>query len=69
MDGPMVDAAALRAEFERMLTVDGSRDRRRRDYNVAIFDPEGWAIWNRTELGDVMAAFDHALASLRRPPR
>ena len=58
---------ALRAEFVKMLTVDGSRDRRRRDFNVAVFDAEeGWAIWDRTDLSDVMDAFDHAVAAMRR---
>lgn len=60
-----VDLAALRAEFLRLLTTDGStRDRRRRDYNQAIFAPEsegGWAVFNGTSLDMVMDKFDATL--------
>lgn len=55
------DYQRLREVFLELLTVDGSHDRRRKDYNVAIFSPEGWAIWNRTELEDVMEIFDRAV--------
>ena len=65
--GDTLDTDALRAEFVKMLTVDGSRDRRRKDFNVAIFNAEGgWAIWSRTDLASVMEAFDHAVAAMRR---
>ena len=58
---------ALRAEFVKMLTVDGSRDRRRRDFNQAIFNAEeGWAIWSSTDLDMVLTAFDHAVAAMAR---
>lgn len=53
----------LRAEFVRLLTVDGpTTDRRRKDYNQAIFDPErGYAIWTSTDLAMVLAKFDRAV--------
>ena len=65
-----VETDELRAAFVRALTVDGSRDRRRRDFNQAIFDAdEGWAIWSSTDLDMVMTAFDHAVAAMRTLPQ
>jgi hypothetical protein len=54
---------ALRDEFVRLLTTDSPhRDRRRRDFNQAIFNAEGgWAIWSSTDLGMVMEKFDRAV--------
>ena len=53
---------ALRSEFLRLLTTDSAtKDRRRREYNQAIFSPEGWAIWSSTDLEMVMSKFDRAL--------
>jgi hypothetical protein len=59
----MIDVEDLRATFLRLLTVDSPhRDRRRKDYNQAIFDPEqGWAVFSGTDLGMVMSAFDRAV--------
>jgi hypothetical protein len=61
---------ALRAEFLRLLTEDGpTQDRRRRDYNQAIFAPEsqgGYAIFSGTDLSMVMHIFDRAVANLGR---
>lgn len=53
----------LRAEFLRLLTQDSeTRDRRRRDYNQAIFNAEkGWAVWSSTDLDMVMEKFDRAV--------
>jgi hypothetical protein len=53
----------LRAVFLRLLTEDGpSSDRRRKDFNQAIFDAdEGWAVWERTTLDMVMEKFDKAV--------
>jgi hypothetical protein len=58
----------LRAAFLRRLTVDSeTRDRRRREFNIAIFDAEGgWAIWSSTDLDMVMAAFDAAVRDVAR---
>jgi hypothetical protein len=57
--------AALREEFVRALTVDSeTRDRRRRDYNQAIFAPQergGYAIFTGTDLSMVLDAFDAAV--------
>lgn len=53
----------LRAEFLRLLTEEGpTRDWRRKDYNQAIFSPEGWAVWTETDLSMVMDKFDKAFA-------
>lgn len=55
----------LRAEFLRMLTQDGgTTDRRRKEYNQAIFMPEGHAIWTETDLSMVMDKFDKAAKNL-----
>lgn len=58
----MNDIDRLRAEFLRLLTVDSeTQDRRRREYNQAIFDPTGYAIWSSTDLDMVMEKFDKAV--------
>ena len=58
----------LRAEFLRMLTVDSkTKDRRRREFNQAIFNAEeGWAVFNGTDLDMVMDKFDMAANNLLR---
>ena len=60
----MIDVQRLRDEFVRLLTEDGpTTDRRRRDYNQAIFAPEdqgGWAVFTGTDLAMVMDKFDRA---------
>ena len=58
-----------REAFLAALTVDSAtRDRRRREYNQAIFDPEnGWSIWSSTDLDMVMAAYDHATRMEAKP--
>ena len=62
--------AALRAEFLRFLTQDSeTKDRRRRDFNQAIFNAEeGWAIWTSTDLDMVMSKFDKATRALKVTP-
>jgi len=60
----------LRAEFIRLLTEDGDTpDRRRSNYNQAIFaseDEGGWACFTETDLGMVLDKFDMAVKNLRR---
>ena len=57
----MSDYTGLRAEFLRLLTEDGpTQDRRRKEYNQAIFDPSGFAIFTGTDLQMVMDKFDQA---------
>ena len=58
---------ALRDEFVRLLTEDSeTHDRRRREFNQAIFDAErGFACFNGTDLGMVMEKFDRAVRNLR----
>jgi len=62
------DYERLRAIFLRLLTVDGpTRDRRRREYNQAIFNAEGgWAVWSSTDLDMVMDKFDKAAKEAER---
>lgn len=57
--------SALRDEFLRLLTQDSdTKDRRRKDYNQAIFAPEGYACWSRTDLNMVMEKFDRAVRNV-----
>ena len=58
----------MRHKFLRFLTVDSPHhDRRRRDFNQAIFNAEGgWAIWSNTDLDMVMEKFDKAANEVRR---
>ena len=53
----------LREEFVRLLTEDSeTHDRRRREFNQAIFNAEhGWAVWSSTDLDMVMDKFDRAV--------
>lgn len=58
---------ALRAEFVRLLTEDGpTSDRRRSDYNQAIFLVSGHAIWCETDLDMVLDKFDRARRNILR---
>lgn len=63
-----VDVDALRKEFVRLLTTDSeTHDRRRRDFNQAIFTAdEGWAIWSSTDLNMVMDKFEDAARNVVR---
>jgi hypothetical protein len=58
----------LRKEFIRLLTEDSEiKDRRRKDFNQAIFAPEdqgGWACWTSTDLDMVMEKFDKAVRNI-----
>jgi len=52
----------LRELFLRYLVEDSeTQDARRREFNQAIFDKEGWAVFNETDLGMVMEKFDKAV--------
>ena len=60
----------LRQEFLRLLTEDSeTSDRRRREFNQAVFAPEeegGRAIWTGTDLEMVMSKFDRAVKNLKK---
>lgn len=62
--------AALRAEFIRLMTEDSeTKDRRRREFNQAIFAPEdegGYACWTNMSLDMVLEKFDKAVKNLKR---
>jgi N-methylhydantoinase B/oxoprolinase/acetone carboxylase alpha subunit len=61
------EAAALRAEFVRLLTADSPHhDARRRDFNQAVFMADGNAAWTATTLEMVMGKFDKAVKNLER---
>lgn len=69
--GIQLGIIAVREEFLKLLTQDSeTRDMRRKEYNQAIFNPEGWAVFNGTDLNMVMDKFDHAVKNLdkRTPP-
>jgi hypothetical protein len=59
-------AAVLRDEFLKLLTVP-VMDRRRRDHNVPLFQPEtdgGRALWDEPVLADVMEKYDRAVQNI-----
>lgn len=57
----------LREEFIKALTVDSEHnDRRRRDFNIAIFDAErGYACFTGLTLGMVLAKYDQAVRRMK----
>lgn len=61
------EAMLLRSEFLRFLTVDSeTQDRRRKEFNQAIFDAEeGWAVFHGTDLDMVLDKFDKALKAVK----
>lgn len=63
----------LRKLFIRRMTVDSeTTDRRRRDYNRAIFafryeqDGETYQVWDEIDMGMVLRCFDDAVKDWRR---
>jgi hypothetical protein len=59
------DANRLRAEFVRLLTTDSPhRDRRRRDFNQAVFMADGNPVWTETTLDMITAKFDKAARNI-----
>ena len=69
----MNDYIGLRDEFVRLLTEDSeTKDRRRRDYNQAIFNASsGEPIWVPTDgyLDMVLGKFDKAVKNMWRKQR
>ena len=64
--------ARLRAEFVRLMTQDSeTKDRRRKDYNMAIFIAEtGQSAWVPcTDMEMVLEKFDKAVRDMKRPER
>lgn len=60
-------AASLRAEFVRLLTTDSpDQDRRRRDFNQAVFMKDGKPVWTETDLDMIMDKFDKAARNVTR---
>ena len=61
----------LRAAFVKRLTIDSPHhDRRRRDYNQAIFDAEeGFACFNNTDLDMILEKFDAAVIDITKSGR
>lgn len=60
-------AEALRAEFVRLLTTDSPhRDRRKRDFNQAVFMEDGKPVWDETTLDMITSKFDKAVKNVER---
>lgn len=73
---PIEARAVLREEFVRLLTENGpTTDRRRRDFNQALFFPEddpqfpGRPVWDRIDLYMVLNAYDQAIKNLNKENR
>lgn len=63
-----MDIGQFRELFLKRLTIDSdTQDRRRKEFNQAIFDKdEGWACFYRTDLDMVMDKFDLAVEDLKK---
>lgn len=60
-----VTIADLRVEFIRLLTKDSeTHDRRRREFNQALFMPDGKAVWSATTLSMILSKFEKAVSNL-----
>lgn len=60
----------LLAEFVRLLTTDSShRDRRRRDFNQAVFMADGKPVWTETTLDMITRKFEKAVRNISAPER
>lgn len=69
----MTDYTELREEFVRLCTLDSeTKDRRRREYNQALFFPadnsiwSGCSIWSSIDLDMVLEKFDKAVKNINR---
>jgi hypothetical protein len=60
-----VDADELLAEFVSLLTTDSpTHDRRRRDFNQAVFMANGRPVWTETTLDMITGKFKKAARNL-----
>lgn len=56
----------FREAFIRRMTVDSAAgDRRRKDFNQAIFMSDGCAVWSATDLGMVLRCYDNAVKDVK----
>jgi hypothetical protein len=63
------DTQKLRDEFVRLLTEDSeTHDARRREFNQALFMPDGKPVWTETTLSMVLEKYDKAVRSLGSRP-
>jgi len=66
----IADTDELLKEFVRLLTTDSPhQDRRRRDFNQAVFMVDGKPVWTETTLDMVTGKFEKAVRNLRCPVR
>lgn len=66
IDAEITDTVTrLRAEFVRLLTTDSPhKDRRRRDFNQAVFMSGGEPVWDETTLDMITDRFDRAARNI-----
>lgn len=66
IDREITDAVTrLRAEFVRLLTTDSPHtDRRKRDFNQAVFMADGKPVWTETTLDMITDRFDRAARNI-----
>jgi hypothetical protein len=63
----MVDTDELLKEFVRLLTTDSvQQDRRRRDFNQAVFMDDGKPVWTETTLDMIASKYWKAVRNLER---
>ncbi len=61
----MSEFDSLMAEFVRLLTTDSPhQDRRRRDFNQAVFMADGKPVWTETTLDMIMGKFEKAVRNI-----
>ncbi len=61
----MNDHQKLRDEFIRLLTTDVGKDKRRREYNQAIFNPHnGRPDWDNVHISMILEKFDKACRNI-----
>lgn len=59
----------LLAEFVRLLTTDSPHhDRRRRDFNQAVFMADGKPVWTETTLDMITGKFEKAVRNISAQP-
>jgi hypothetical protein len=63
----IADTDELLAEFVRLLTTDSpQQDRRRRDFNQAVFMENGKPVWTETTLDMIAGKYWKAVRNLER---
>ena len=65
----MTEFDGLLTEFVRLLTTDSPhQDRRRRDFNQAVFMADGRPVWTETTLDMITGKFEKAIRNISTRP-